>query len=96
MMRTVSYNRPGWKTGKWYRLILVCTVLMFLYVSEQVGIVTLERSIYQTASETETMRQEVNRLRIEAANLKKSSRIKRIAAEELGMTVPEGIPATLF
>lgn len=91
------YNRrTGWQTGKWYKIIIICTILMILYVSEEAGIVYLERSIYETSTGTETMRQEVNRLRIEASNLKKSSRIKRIAIEELGMRMPEGLPRALF
>ena len=89
-------RRTGMQTGKWYRIIILCTVLMILYLSEEAGIVYLERSIYETSTGAETMRQEANRLRIEASNLKKSSRIKRIAVEELGMRMPEGLPQALF
>ena len=79
-----------------YGLIFAVTMLLFLYVSEQVGIVSLERGIHDMERETETLTAEVEQLRIEASNLKKGSRIKEIATSRLGLVMPEGLPATLF
>ena len=42
-----------------------------------------------TQTQAETLEQENERLRIEIAKLKSPSRIKQIAAEELGMDVPK-------
>ena len=42
-----------------------------------------------TQTQAETLEHENERLRIEIAKLKSPSRIKEIAAEELGMTVPK-------
>ncbi len=88
--------KPRWQTRKWYKFILLCTFMMFVYVSEQVGIVYLDQSIYQTSTEKDVMKQDVSQLKIEVSNLKKSSRIKRIAMEDLGLKVPVGLPRTLF
>jgi cell division protein FtsL len=88
--------RPRRQARRLYELILIVTFLMLLYISEQVAIVSLERDIFDTVTAAEDAARDVERLRIEASNLKKSSRIKRIAMEDLGMRVPEGLPEILF
>jgi cell division protein FtsL len=97
MMHVTAYRqRPRHQAQKWYKLILLGTFLMFVYVSVQVVIVYLEQSIYRTDTETAQLTQDVSRLKINVSDLSKSSRIKRIAMEQLGLKVPEGLPRTLF
>jgi len=81
---------------RWYGILIVVTFLMFLFVTEQVMIVILERRISDVIDETIVLKREVDDLRIEVSNLRKGSRIKRIALNELGLKMPEGMPGKLF
>jgi cell division protein FtsL len=89
--RTVPKSRK-----RWYGLLIVVTFLMFLFVTEQVMIVILEQRISHVIDETVVLKREVDDLKVEVSNLKKGSRIKRIAVNELGLKMPEGMPGKLF
>lgn len=87
---------PKNKNLKLFLLIIVCTLMLTVYVSGQVYIISLERSIIATSDEIADINNEIDHLRIEAAELSKGSRIKKIAYENLKMKMPEGTPQQLF
>jgi len=96
MHRTRTKRTAGRPLASWYGAIIIGTILMFLFVSEQVCIVSLEHRVFDITEEINALEREVDHLGIEVSNLRKGSRIKHIAVEYLGLQVPEGMPETLF
>ena len=76
--------------------IVVCTFILILYVSAQVYIISLERSINKISSDISVISNEIDHLRNEVAELSKGSRIKSIAYVNLKMKMPVGTPQRLF
>lgn len=76
--------------------ILLGTVILILYVSEEVYIISLEKRVNDLREQHEALEPLLDNLRIEAASLRTGSRIKRIAHDSLGMRMPEGAPEKLF
>ncbi len=86
-------------SNKNFRLIgaiVLCTMMLIVYVSGQVYIISLERSITEISAEVEDVNDDIAHLRIEEAELKKGSRIKTFAFVNLNMKMPEGTPQRLF
>jgi cell division protein FtsL len=92
--RTWRTKRP--KSMKLYLSIIACTIILILYVSEQVYIFTLERKVNSIRNDVSELNTEISYLRIEVAELRKGSRIITIAQECLRMSMPEGVPKKLF
>ncbi len=86
----------GLSRYKMILLILAGTAALILYISEQVYIFSLETTVFELRSMRVECQEEVDRLRIKAANLSTGSRIKMIASNHLGMKFPEGAPGRLF
>ncbi len=96
-MHSIKARRKiQFKSLNLYLLILLCTLILILYVSDQVYIISLEKNVHELRSERLELEKHVTDLRIEAARLRKGSRIKKIAHEYLGMSMPEGAPEKLF
>ncbi len=76
--------------------IFLGTVILILYVGEEVYIISLEKSVNDLREQHEALEPLLDNLRIEAASLRMGSRIKRIAHDSLGMRMPEGAPEKLF
>ena len=87
-------KKPG--SLKLYLSIIACTMILILYVSEQVYIFALERKVNEIRSNISNLNTEIDYLRIEVTALRKGSRIINIAQECLGMSMPEGVPKRLF
>jgi len=84
------------KSLKLYLSIIACTMILILYVSEQVYIFTLERKVNEIRNCISDLNTETNYLKIEVAELRKGSRVIKIAQECLSMSIPEGVPKKLF
>ena len=69
---------------------------MILYVSEHVYIISLEARVNELRNERAELIAHLTNLKVEFAGLRKGSRIKKIAHECLGMSLPEGAPEKLF
>ncbi|MFC1512242.1 hypothetical protein ACFL5H_03500 [Candidatus Latescibacterota bacterium] len=96
-MRKSKVNRTaGRPLMNWYGAIIIGTLLMLLFVSEQVCIVSLEQHIFDLTREIDAIESEADHLGIEVSNLRRVSRIQHIATEYLGLQMPEGVPETLF
>ncbi|MFC1538419.1 hypothetical protein ACFL6H_03265 [Candidatus Latescibacterota bacterium] len=96
-MRSIKNQRiTKYKNLKLYLSIVICTLILSLYVSEQVLIISLERSINNTISDISEISNEIDHLGIKVAELSKGSRIKTIASMDLNMKMPEGTPQRLF
>ena len=82
--------------GRFYLGAAAVIFLMITYVGMQMYIMTLEERIrtvqsrYAEALELMEEREQTN------VNLRKGSRIKKIAIEKLGMKLPVGAPGTLY
>ena len=81
---------------KFYLAIITVTLILILYMSGQVYIVTLEKNIIEIRKEHAILKTQIDNLTIEVASLLKGSRIIKFAQEYLDMTVPEGAPKKLF
>ena len=79
-----------------YLAIFLGTLILILYVSEQVYIISLETRVHELRNERSGLDANMRNLKIEFASLRKGSRIKKIAYECLGMSLPEGAPEKLF
>ena len=69
---------------------------MIFYVSEQVYIISLEARVHELRNERAKLIVHLTNLKVEFARLRKGSRIKKIAHECLGMSLPVGAPEKLF
>lgn len=85
---------PGFR--QWYGIIGLGTLLLFLYVSEQVAVVVLERQIHAVTEEAAELTVQVGQLKMRHSELRKGARIKQIAMDDLGLRMPERIPGVLF
>ena len=91
-----TQQKIQFKSLNLYFLILICTLILILYVSGQVYIISLEKNVHELRNERLALESHVKDLRIEAAGLRKGSRIIKIAYECLGMSIHEGAPEKLF
>ena len=71
-------------------------MMLIVYVSGQMYIISLERNITDISAEVEKVNDDIAHLRIEKAELRKGSRIKTFAFMNLKMKMPEGTPQRLF
>lgn len=71
-------------------------MLLLSYVGMQMLILSLEKNVREIRVERVVLEEEIKVLEIKVAKLRKVSRIKKIAVEELGMEMPEGAPETLY
>ncbi len=81
---------------KLYLAIIIVTLILILYTSGQVYIVTLEKNIIESRKEHAILKTQIDNLTIEVASLRKGSRIIKFAQVYLDMNVPEGAPKKLF
>ena len=79
-----------------YLTIFFATLILILYVSGHGYIISLEQSVDELRNERSVRDEQLKNLKIEFAGLRKGSRIKKIAYECLGMSLPEGAPEKLF
>lgn len=77
-------------------LILAATLLSVLYVSEDVYILSLGKEIQKIKKDHAVLENENVSLKLKVAELRKGSRIKQIASDNLGMKMPVGAPRKLF
>ena len=95
----MSYGKKrisGINNGKFYLSVLLITLLLSLYITECVYIISLEKKMIETRREKDKLVSENTNLKIQAAVLRKGGRIKTIASENLGLIIPEGAPEKLF
>lgn len=92
------WGKPAEKRNRLcaYLLILTVTALLVLHVGAQMLILSIGRDIQKTRAERARIEAEISTLELRVADLGKGSRIKRIAIEHLGMTLPVGAPQKLF
>lgn len=83
-------------SGKFYLIIFFGTILLSLFLTEQVYIISLEKKVIEIKKHKDKLSSEITNLKIETANLRKGSRIKTIAVDNLGLIMPEGAPEKLF
>ena len=80
-----------------FYLSILCLILCLLfYLGIQMSILSLEDQVLRIRNQREMLEMEVKNLEVRAADLRKGSRIKKIAHERLGMEIPEGAPEKLF
>ena len=77
-------------------LIFAVTVLAVLFVSEDVYILSTGKEIQKIKKERAELENENVSLKLKVAELRKGSRIKQIACDNLGMVMPVGAPRKLF
>jgi len=77
-------------------LIFAATLLAVLFVSEDVYILSLGKEIQKIKKDRATLDIENVSLKLKVAELRKGSRIKQIARDNLGMEMPVGAPRKLF
>lgn len=89
---------PSKKNGnvKFYIFIFFATLILISYVSEQVYIIILQDKIVSVKTQKAQLDAEITNLELGVVKLSQVGRIKKIAVENLGMTVPEGAPVKLF
>ncbi len=81
---------------KLYIAILLGTLILILYVSKQGYIISLESRVNGLIIERSELDAHLRNLKVEFALLRKGSRIKKIAHQYLGLSLPEGAPERLF
>ena len=79
-----------------YLSVTGVTVFSLFYLSAHVFILSLEESIRELQRQQAEITIDTTNLEIEIAELKKGSRIKKIAREQLGLLMPVGAPEKLF
>ena len=80
-----------------FYLSALCIILFLLsYLGIQMFILSLEEQVREIRKERVVLEREIKNLEIKVADLRKGSRIKKIAQERLGMELPVGAPETLF
>lgn len=77
-------------------LILAATLLAVLFVTEDVYILSLGKEIQKIKKDRAALENENVSLKLKVAELRKGSRIKQIASDNLGMKMPVGAPRKLF
>ena len=95
-MRFANERGKVFRRGKIFLLIITVTILLLIYVTEQLSIITLEKKVLELRKDRVQLETQLTSLGIEAAQLRRGVRIKMIAQDRLGMTVPEGAPEKLF
>lgn len=100
MIPAVRYKRvqPSIRHNRlmFFLLVLIATILAVLFVSEDVYMLSLGKEIQKIKKEREMLEIENVSLKMKAAELRKGSRIKTIAHDDLGMVMPVGAPRKLF
>ena len=100
MISAAGYKRvqPSIRHNRlmFFLLVLIATVLAVLFVSEDVYMLSLGKEIQKIKKEREMLEIENVSLKLKAAELRKGSRIKTIAHDDLGMVMPVGAPRKLF
>ena len=100
MISPVRYKRvqPSIRHNRlmFFLLVLIATILAVLFVSEDVYMLSLGKEIQKIKKEREMLEIENVSLKLKAAELRKGSRIKTIAHDNLGMVMPVGAPRKLF
>jgi len=94
-MSAARYRKKPDRT-KVYIVTLSAILLMIIYVGMQMYILSIEKEIYAMQEKHRETQERVEELVQKAAELKKGSRIKKIATEKLGMKMPDGAPSKLF
>ncbi|MFC1528458.1 cell division protein FtsL [Candidatus Latescibacterota bacterium] len=86
------------KAGKWKLCLstLIVVLCLLFYVGLQMYILSLEKHVLDIKRERSVLEKEVKKYEIEKAELRRGSRIKKIATEQLGLVMPEGAPRTLY
>ncbi|MCE5250752.1 hypothetical protein LLG96_11090 [bacterium] len=79
-----------------YLWVFAITVFLLFYLSANLVILTLEKKVWEVRKKNEEVALEISHLEFDVAGLKKGSRIKKIAHEQLGLEMPEGAPEKLF
>ena len=80
-----------------FYLSVLCIIMLLLsYVGMQMLILSLEENVREIREERVVLEEEIKVLETKVAKLRKVSRIKKIAVEELGMEMPEGAPEMLY
>jgi cell division protein FtsL len=89
---------PAKKNGnvKFYIFIFLATLILISYVSEQVYIIILQDKIVSIKNQKAQLDVEITNLKLDVVKLSQVGRIKQIAVDNFGMTVPEGAPVKLF
>ena len=91
-----SGRRPAGKRMTVYAAIIVVTALLVLHVGAQMYLLTLGSEIQRVRRDRADIEAEIRSLELKIADLRKGSRIKRIARDNLGMDFPVGPPRKLF
>ena len=81
---------------KFYIFIFLATLILISYVSEQVYIIILQDKIVSIKNQKAQLDVEITNLKLDVVKLSQVGRIKQIAVDNFGMTVPEGAPVKLF
>ena len=79
-----------------YILIVTVTTLLVLHVGARTLILTMGTDIQNIRKTNINVQAEISGLEMQIADLNRGSRIKQIALEQLGMTLPVGAPEKLF
>ena len=77
-------------------LVLAFTILAVVFISEDAYILSLGREIQNIKKRRIELETENVTLKLKVAELRKGSRIKQIAHDNLGMELPVGAPRKLF
>lgn len=91
-----SGRRPAGKRVTVYASIIVVTALLVFHVGAQMYLLTLGSEIQKVRRDRADIEAEIRSLELRIADLRKGSRIKRIARDNLGMDFPIGPPRKLF
>jgi len=96
-MRT-SKLQNGTRYGglRFYLSIVIVTLIFILYQSERVYIYALGEKVQEIRKRNSELMMQINNLKIEVAELRSGTRIKKIAQDYLNMRMPEGAPERLF
>ncbi len=79
-----------------YLLIVTVTTLLVLHVGARMYILSMGTDIQKIRKTNIHLQAEISGLELQVADLSRGSRIKQIALEQLGMTLPVGAPKKLF
>lgn len=81
---------------RFYFSALGIILFLLFYVGLQMTILSLEGQVRSAKKKRIVLERDIENYEIKTAELRKGSRIKRIAQERLGMEMPLGAPETLF
>ncbi len=81
-----------------FMILLICLVVAVAvcYVGMQDYEMRLNERINKLRQDIESSQAKMDALELEIADLRKGSRIRKIAREQLGMKMPDGAPEKLF